>query len=99
MPERTFFPNLTKAIAFAAAQLVLSPFVRNQESIDPSSVANLPFEPFDAEPAASQECTIVTPHQVRHHLAPPIFTKSDTESDTKSDSKSDTNQTSSQTPT
>ena len=30
VPGRTFFPNLSKFIAFAAAPLVLTPFVRNQ---------------------------------------------------------------------
>ena len=30
VPGRTFFPNLSKIITFAAAPLVLTPFVRNQ---------------------------------------------------------------------
>ena len=30
VPGRTFFPNLSKCITFAAAPLVLTPFVRNQ---------------------------------------------------------------------
>ena len=30
VPGHTFFPNLSKIITFAAAQLVLTPFVRNQ---------------------------------------------------------------------
>ena len=30
VPGRTFFPNLSKFITFAAAPLVLTPFVRNQ---------------------------------------------------------------------
>ena len=30
VPGRTFFPNLSKSITFAAAPLVLTPFVRNQ---------------------------------------------------------------------
>ena len=30
MPGLTFFPNLSKFITFAAAPLVLTPFVRNQ---------------------------------------------------------------------
>ena len=30
VPGQTFFPNLSKIITFAAAQLVLIPFVRNQ---------------------------------------------------------------------
>ena len=30
VPGRTFFPNLSKLITFAAAPLVLTPFVRNQ---------------------------------------------------------------------
>ena len=32
MPGRTFFTNLSKFISFAAAPLVLTPFVRNQET-------------------------------------------------------------------
>ena len=31
-PGRSFFPNLSKSITFAAAPLVLTPFVRNQAS-------------------------------------------------------------------
>ena len=34
MPGGTFFPNLSKVITFAAAPLVLSPCVRNQEAPD-----------------------------------------------------------------
>ena len=32
VPGRTFFHNLTKLITFAAAPLVLTPFVRNQDA-------------------------------------------------------------------
>ena len=33
VPGRTFFPNLSKFITFAAAPLVLTPFVRNQGTV------------------------------------------------------------------
>ena len=39
VPGRTFFPNLSKLITFAAAPLMLTPFVRNQVDVKTASCA------------------------------------------------------------
>ena len=47
MPGRTFFPNRSKFITFAAAPLALTPFVPNQATLQADVAAPYPSQQFN----------------------------------------------------